>query len=140
MRNPDRFPSWFVALTSLLVISNFVLFGWMSLLDPTLPFKELGEGGGAFPVQFFAVRHIAFSVPLAYGLWKRNTTILAAMYGMFLIIAILDVSLLVINDYFIPLVGDLSLPLTLLLSVPGFIGSTSLGLWYLSTYRQPEAA
>ena len=127
------FPAWFTILTALLVVSSFLIFGWLSLLEPTIPFKELGEGDGAFPVQFFAIRHIAFSVPLAYGLWKRETTVLTAMYAMFLIIAVLDVSVLVVEDYFIPIIGDLSLPLTLLLAVPGFIGSTSLGLLFLAT-------
>lgn len=136
MRKPDRFPAWFVLLTSVLVISNFALFGIASVFDPTLPFKELGEAGGAFPVQFFAIRHIAFSVPLAYGLLKRNTTVLTVMYSMFLIMAVLDVSLIVVEGYFIPIIGDLSLLATLIIAVPGFIGSTSLGLWHLSKHRQ----
>ncbi len=139
MRNPDMFPAWFTILTAMLVLSNFFVFGWLSLLDPTIPFKELGEGDGAFPVQFFAIRHIAFSFPLAYGLWKRNTTILTAMYGMFLVIAVLDVSLLLIKDYFIPIIGDLSTALTLLIAIPAFIGSQTLGLWHLlTTYRGPQ--
>lgn len=123
---------WFIALTAALIVSNLVIFGVWSLFDPTFPFKELGEGGGAFPVQFFAIRHIAFSVPLTYGLVKRNTTILKAMYSMFLVMAVLDITVLVANDYFIPVIGDLSTIATLAISIPGFIGSTSLGLWYLS--------
>jgi hypothetical protein len=126
-----EFPLWFTVLTAVLAISNFFVFGWMSLFDPTIPFKELGAGAGAFPVQFFAVRHIAMGVPLAYGLWKKNTTVLTTMYAMFLIVAVLDVSLLVINGYFIPIIGDLSTAATLLISIPGFIGLTSLGLWHL---------
>lgn len=138
MSSPERFPIWFVLLTSVLVISNFAIFGLASLLEPTFPFKELGEGRGAFPVQFFAIRHIAFSIPLAYGLGKRNPTVLAAMYTMFLVMAVLDLSLIVVEGYFIPVIGELSLLATLVIGVPGFIGSTSLGLWHLSTYRQTD--
>ncbi len=126
------FAPWFVVLTTGLIISNFVVFGVWSLLDPTLPFKELGEGGGAFPVRFFAIRHIVFALPLAYALVVRNTSILKAMYAMFLVMAVLDITVLLANDYFVPVIGELSTAATLAISLPGFIGTTSLGLWYLT--------
>ena len=139
MTRPSAFPLWFSILTLILVVSNFFIFGIFSVLHPTLPFKELGEGAGAFPVQFFAIRHIAFAGPLAYGLAKRNTTVLTTMYVIFLTMAILDVSLIVAMGYFIPIIGELSLPATLAIAIPAFILPTSLGLYHLSSYRtQPD--
>lgn len=133
-----RFPAWFTGLTILLVVSNFVVFGWVSLLDPTIPFKEIGAGDGAFPAQFFAIRHIVFAGPLAYGLWKKNVAILSAMYAMFFVMAVLDITVLVANDYFVPILGELPLVWTITISVPGFIGTTSLALWHLSSYSTSE--
>ncbi len=128
------FPTWFVALTIALGISNFVVFGWISLFDPSVPFFELGAGEGRFPAQFFAIRHIVFAGPLIYGLVTRNVSLLRAMYGMFLAMAVLDITVLLANGYFIPIIGELSLLATLAISVPGFIGSTSLGLLHLRSY------
>ncbi len=128
------FPPWFVALTVLLGLSNFVVFGWISLLDPSIPFLELGAGDGRFPAQFFAIRHIVFAGPLVYGLVARNVSILKAMYAMFLAMAVLDIVVLVANGYFIPIIGELSLAATLAISIPGFVGSTSLGLLHLRRY------
>ncbi len=130
---------WFSGLTAALVFSNFFVFGLASLLDPSLPFPEMGDTAAAFPIQFFAVRHIAFAFPLLYGLVKRNTTVLAACYSIFLIIALLDVSLLLINGYYIPIVGELPYAATAALSVSCFILPMGLALKHLSGYRETPA-
>lgn len=134
-----KFPLWFTILTIVLVISNFFIFGWFSLIHPELPWPELGKTEAAFPIQFFAVRHIAFAVPLLYGLIKKNVTILATCYSIFLVIAILDVALLAVHGYYVPVlvkfVGELSLPVTLAISISMFIVPMGLALRYLKSVQ-----
>lgn len=136
MTNTIKFPIWFTILTSLLVISNLLIFGILSLLYPAIPFPDMGHTEAAFPIQFFAVRHIAFAFPLLYGLIKRDVKILTVCYSIFMVIAILDVSLLIVKGYYIPIIGKLSYPATIALSVMAFILPMSLGLKHLSRYTQ----
>ncbi len=103
MTTDKSLPTWLLTLTSVLIIFNFFVFGWLTLLQPELTWPDAGAGG-VFPAQFFAVRHIAIAVPLLHGLLKRDGKILLAMYMMFFIIAILDVALIFTNGYYIPLV------------------------------------
>ena len=140
MKNPEKFPLWFSALTGLLVISNLFIFGLASLIDPSLPFPDMGDGPAAFPIQFFAVRHVAFSFPLLYGLIKRDTTVLAVCYSIFMSIAVLDVGLLIIKGYYIPMIGALPYAATVALSICCFIVPMALALRHLSTYRDAAAA
>ena len=71
MTKEITFPTWFTVLTVLLFISNLFIFGLGTLLDPSLAFPE-SDSSAHFPIQFFAVRHIAFSIPLFHGLIKKN--------------------------------------------------------------------
>ena len=135
MTKEVTFPTWFTVLTVLLFISNLFIFGLGALLDPSLAFPE-SDSSAHFPIQFFAVRHIAFSIPLFHGLIKKNPTILRAMYSMFLIISILDVSLLLINDYYIPFIGDLSLPVTVGLATFAFFLPMAIGVRHLKGYEE----
>ena len=132
-KNAVTFPLWLTVLTAIYFLSNLLVFGIATLLNPSLTFPGAGSGAD-FPIQFFAIRHIAFSVPLLHGLISRNPTILRAMYTIFVIMAVLDISLLIINDYPIPIIGDLSLPLTILVSVSAFLVPTVLALRHLRTY------
>ena len=138
MSDSVKFPMWFTILTWVLVISNLFIFGIFSVIHPDLPFPDLGKTEAAFPVQFFAIRHIAFGVVLLHSILKKNIEVLKAMYHVFLIIAILDVALLAIYGYYVPVlvkfVGELSLPATLLVSSCLFILPMALTARYLRKY------
>lgn len=131
----QTFPLWFSLLTSMLVVSNLFIFGILTLLNPLGTFMQ-SDTSAIFPIQFFAVRHIAMSVPLVHGLLTRNTTVMQTMYTMFVIISVLDVSLLFIHGYYIPLVGDLPLFATAVLALGLFFLPMVLGLRYLRNLSQ----
>ena len=78
-----KFPLWFTILTIVLIISNLLVFGLFSILHPELPWPDLGKTDAAFPIQFFAVRHIAFGIVLLHGLIKKKTIVLTACFHMF---------------------------------------------------------
>ena len=135
MSESIKFPMWFTILTWVLVISNLFIFGIFSIVHPELPFPDLGATDAAFPIQFFAIRHVAFGVVLLHAILKKNIEVLRALYTVFLIIAILDVALLAIYGYYIPVlvkfVGELSLPATLLISTCLFIIPMALTVRFL---------
>lgn len=87
-----------------------------------------------FPIEFFAVRHIALSVPLLHGLLIRNVTVLRTMYTIFVVISVLDISLLIYCAYYIPLIGDLPLLTTAVLALGLFFTPMVLGLRYLRNF------
>ncbi len=138
MSDSLKFPIWFTVLTWVLVISNLLIFGIFSIIHPDLPFPDLGNTDAAFPIQFFAIRHVAFGVVLLHAILKKNVEVLKALYHVFLVIAILDVALLAINGYYVPVlvkfVGELSLPVTLLISSCMFILPMALTVRYLRKY------
>ncbi len=103
MTQEKTLPTWLLVLSSVLVIFNFFIFGWLTLLAPQLTWPDAGAGG-VFPAQFFAVRHIAFALPLLRGVIKRDAKLLTSMYHIFLVISILDVGLILVNGYYIPLI------------------------------------
>ncbi|MCO5190906.1 MAG: hypothetical protein M9918_22310 [Anaerolineae bacterium] len=130
-------PTWLTVLTAALVVFNFLVFGLLTLLNPTLTFPDAGQGG-IFPTQFMAIRHIALAIPLLHGLLTKDVKILTTMYTIFFVMAVLDVLLLAINsNYYIPLVVSLIGPLpfivTVLLSAGLFIVPMSLTLRHLRT-------
>lgn len=138
MTSPAKFPLWFTLLTASLAVMNLLLFGLFSLLHPTLPWPDAPEAA-YFPIEFFAIRHIAFSVPLIIGLIRRDPKVLKVLYQIFLVIALLDVGTLLVKGYYIPLLvrvlGELSLGATVVLSDTMFIVPMALGLWHLSRYE-----
>ncbi len=138
MSDSVKFPLWFTILTWVLVISNLFIFGIFSIIHPDLAFPDLGKTDAAFPIQFFAIRHVAFGVVLLHGILKKNVEVLRALYTVFLIIAILDVALLAIYGYYVPVlvkfVGELSLPVTLLISSCMFILPMALTVRYLRKF------
>ncbi len=138
MSDSVKFPMWFTILTWVLVISNLFIFGIFSVIHPDLPFPDLGKTDAAFPIQFFAIRHVAFGVVLLHAILKKNVEVLKALYHVFLVIAILDVALLAINGYYVPVlvkfVGELSLPVTLLISSCMFILPMALTVRYLRKF------
>lgn len=103
MTEEKPLPTWLLVLSGVLVVFNFFIFGWMTLLAPLVTWPDAGAGG-VFPAQFFAIRHIAFALPLFRGLIKRDAKLLTTMYHIFLVIAVLDVALILVNGYYIPLV------------------------------------
>ena len=134
MSDKTKFPLWFIILTILLIISNLFIFGIFSLIHPELPWPDLAATA-AFPIQFFAVRHIAFSIPLLHGLITKNVTVLRTLYTVFIIIAILDFALLAMNGYYVPVlykfVGEISFLGTLAISLFAFVIPMGIALNYL---------
>ena len=104
MTNSIKFPAWFNLITVLFFISNMFIFGLATLFNPGFAFPSAGEAA-VFPIQFFAVRHIAMSIPLFHGLIKRDVKVLRTMYTIFIVMSVLDIVLLGINDYPIPVLG-----------------------------------
>ena len=139
MTKEIKFPLWFTVLTVLLILSNFLAFGLFSLIHPELPWPGLGKTEAAFPIEFFAIRHIAFAIPLFHGLVKKNVTILITCYTIFMVVAILDISLLAIKGYYVPmlvrLTGELSLIPTLLISIFAFLVPMFFALRYLKSQK-----
>jgi len=107
MTKSIKFPLWFTLITSLFFVSNLFVFGLATLLNPSFAFPSAGKAA-AFPIQFFAVRHIAMSVPLLHGLIRRDVKTLKVMYTIFVVMSVLDILLLGIYDYPIPVFGQLS--------------------------------
>lgn len=139
MTNPQKFPLWFTAITALYFVTNLAIFGIATLVSPGFAFPDMAGTPAEFPIQFFAVRHIAFAFPLLFGLIRRNVTVLTTMYSIFIVMAVLDVSLLILNGYYIPVIGDLPTAAKIIVALGGFITPVSLCLWYL-TARSPETA
>lgn len=138
MTESAKFPTWLTALTAFLFISNLLIFGATALVNPNLAFPNAGEGA-IFPIQFFAVRHIAFAFPLLYGLLRHDIKVLTVMYSIFIVMSGIDIVLLGIYGYNIPILG--LIPTIGLLPTLGkvLVGISSLflpvgiGLWYLTT-------
>ena len=104
MKEEVQFPTWFTVLTALFFLSNLLVFGLLTLFSPHTAFPNSGDGA-IFPIQFFAARHIAMAVPLLHGLIKKDVKILRVMYTIFIVMSIIDVVLLAIYGYDIPIVG-----------------------------------
>ncbi|MEL6850630.1 MAG: hypothetical protein AAFP92_19065, partial [Bacteroidota bacterium] len=77
MESTHNLPTWLKALTFLYFLSNLVVFGGLALFYPQVAFPDAGAAA-AFPIQFFAIRHIAFAFPLAYGLLREDINVLWA--------------------------------------------------------------
>lgn len=135
MSDEIKFPLWFTILTWVLVVFNLLVFGIFSILHPDFPWPNIGNKAAAFPIQFFAIRHVAFGLVLLHGILKKNAEVLKALYHIFLIIAILDVVLIAMNGYYVPVlvkfVGELPLSITLLISSCLFILPMAVAVRYL---------
>ena len=107
MTNSFKFPAWFNIITALFFVSNLFVFGLATLFNPSFAFPSAGESA-AFPIQFFAVRHIAMAIPLLHGLIRRDVKTLKVMYTIFVVMSVLDILLLGIYDYPIPVLGLIS--------------------------------
>ena len=88
-------------------MSNLFIFGFATLFNPGFAFPSAGEAA-VFPIQFFAVRHVAMSIPLLHGLIRRDVKTLKVMYTIFVVMSVLDILLLGIYDYPIPVLGLIS--------------------------------
>ena len=109
MTNPDTraLPIWLKVITWMVVLSNLIVFGIHTFVDPGSIFPDL-DVSGEYPARFFAIRHIAFSLPLLHGLLTQDRKILGAMYRIFLVIALLDVGSVLYYGWPYPIVGQLS--------------------------------
>jgi len=140
MTSSIKFSAWFTSLTCLFFVSNLFIFGLLTLFNPDIAFPDAGIAA-AFPIQFFAVRHIAFALPLLYGLIKRDIKILVVMYSIFITMSILDISLLAVYGYSIPILGLIptiaQLPTlgTVLVGIGVFLLPMGLAINYLSSLR-----
>ena len=138
MTNSVKFPVWFTVLTAFLVVSNLFIFGGTALFNPSLAFPNAGDGA-TFPIQFFAIRHIAFAFPLLYGLVRKDVKVLTVMYSIFIIMSGLDIVLLGIYGYNIPIlgliptIGQLATIGKVLVGIFGLFAPVGIGLWYLIT-------
>lgn len=119
-----KLPVWLNALTALLVLMNLFVFGIFSMVHPELPWPDLAESA-AFPIQFFAARHVAFGVVLLHGLVSQDVVVLRTCYSIFFVLAVLDFGLLAAHGYYIPVLytfaGALPYALTLVLSLTLFV-------------------
>ena len=138
MTKSTNFPTWLTVLTALFFISNLFVFGGTALFSPFTAFPGAGEGA-IFPIQFFAIRHVAFAFPLLYGLITKNRTVLITMFTIFLIMSGLDILWLGIYGYDIPIVslipaiGNLTVAGKVVAGILGLFTPTAIALWYLTT-------
>ncbi|MEM7126807.1 MAG: hypothetical protein AAF702_10805 [Chloroflexota bacterium] len=138
MTDTVKFPAWLTALTAFLFISNLFVFGGAALFNPDFAFPNAGEGA-VFPIQFFAVRHIAFAFTLLYGLIQRDVKVLTVMYTIFIIMSGIDIVLLALYGYdipvlgLIPAIGQLPTIGKVLVGIGGLFLPVGIGLWYLAT-------
>ena len=136
MTNSNKLPMWLVVLTAFLFISNLFVFGGAALFNPDLAFPNAGQGA-VFPIQFFAVRHIAFAFPLLYGLIRQDRKVLIVMYSIFLVMSGIDIILLGIYGYNIPIlglipaIGALGVAGKVLVGILGLFTPVGIGLWQL---------
>ena len=130
MTNTTRFPFWFSTLTFVYFLSNLFIFGGLSFFYPKIAFPDSGQSA-VFPIQFFAIRHLAFAFPLLYGLVRKDIKVLLTCYSMFFVMTVLDVALLFIYGYDIPVIGELPFAAKIAFSIMGFIGPVVLSLVFL---------
>ncbi|MEM7028572.1 MAG: hypothetical protein AAF629_03180 [Chloroflexota bacterium] len=138
MTDSIKFPVWFTALTWLFFASNLFVFGLMALLFPSIPFPDAGEGAN-FPIQFLAIRHVAFAFPLLYGLLRKDVKVLTVMYTIFVIMSFLDIVWLGLYGYdipvlgLIPFIGQLPTVGKVIVGIGAFLTPVSASLWYLTS-------
>jgi hypothetical protein len=106
-------------------------FTW---LQPHAVFPDLNDAGD-YPVQFFAIRHIALSVPLLHALVEQNRAVLSALYHVFLIIAVLDVATIATQGYALPFIGPLPALANALLGSAVFVIPMTLAVRALRSDR-----
>lgn len=135
MENLTKIPVWVTVITAMFFISNLFVFGGLALFRPEIAFPDAGSNA-AFPIQFFAIRHIALAVPLLHGLIRKDVKILLVMYTIFFVMTILDVSLLFIKDYYIPIVGELPTMLKAAFGLGAFVAPVTLTLLKLKSLNK----
>ena len=134
MNNSKSLPMWLLAICWIFFVSNLFVFGLIPFFNPAFafPFPEETSVAGAFPIRFFAIRHIAFAVPLLHGTITQDVRILRAVFTMFLVMTVLDIAVVVLNPtYYIPVIeGFVDFPGwgTLLFGLAFFILPVSLVL------------
>lgn len=106
--NTDRIdlPVWLMIVGWLFFFSNLVVFGGITLFNPSFAFPD-GGAGADFPIAFFAIRHIAFAVPLFHGLVAKDAKILKVMFTIFLVMTVLDIGWVLAKGYYVPVIEPL---------------------------------
>lgn len=141
MNNSIKFPLWFTILTVMFFVSNLIIFGLATLFRPSLTFPNTGDTA-VFPIQFFAVRHIAMAFPLLYGLMRKDVKILKVMYSIFIVMSVLDITLLGIYGYpipilgLIPFIGQLPTLGKVIVGIGVFLVPISWSLKHLAGYKE----
>lgn len=142
MQTIERFPIWFIVINCLLIILHLFIFGIFSWYNPELPWPHLGDGPAKMTIYYFAIRHIAIGIPLIHGLLKKDATILRTIYMILLIIAVLDIGLIAMGNYYIPvivnLIGVTMLPVSFLIICFIFILPVVVCLRYLKNNAASE--
>ena len=82
MNKTNTLPGWLLAICWLFFISNLLIFGIIPFFNPAFAFPFPAEAAiaGAFPIQFFAIRHITFAVPLLHGIITQDIKILKNLF------------------------------------------------------------
>lgn len=128
--NNTALPLWLSALTAVFFLSNLFVFGGLAFFYPEIAFHDAGPSA-TFPIEFFAIRHIAFAFPLLYGLLKKDVKVLTTMYSIFFVMTVLDIGVVLAKGYYVPVIGELPLWGTIALGFGGFIAPVTLALWKL---------
>lgn len=115
-----KIPTWLNGMTVAVLAMNFAVFGVYAFFSPFSIFPDLNDAG-AYPVRFFAIRHIAFSLPLLHGLLKQDRTVLGTMYHIFLVMAVLDVVTMPVYGYAFPFLGQFSPVVTAVMGTCVFV-------------------
>lgn len=137
MQRQGSLPLWLTVLTAMVVLSNFVVFGLHAFFFPNSVFPGLNDAG-AYPVKFFAIRHIAFSLPLLHGLITKDRKILSAMYRIFMVIAWLDVGSVLYHGWSYPFIGPMPVAVNVAIGLGMFIVPMTFATWWLA--RNPGEA
>ncbi|MDW3646355.1 MAG: hypothetical protein R8P61_04820 [Bacteroidia bacterium] len=131
MSHTIKIPNWILVLSFLFFLSNLFVFGGLSMFFPQIAFPDAGESA-TFPIEFFAIRHIALAFPLLYGVVKKDAKVLWTCFSVFLVMTILDVILLFLKAYYIPVIGEVPMILKIIMAFGVFIGPVSLSWWKLN--------
>ena len=67
---------------------------------------------------------------------RKDVKVLLVMYSIFLVMAVLDVSLLFLNGYYIPVIGEVPLAAKITIALGGFILPVLASLQHLRSYKQ----
>lgn len=130
----DDLPRWLIAMSVVVLVGTFVGFGLVPYFSPSTAFPAIGEGG-AFPVRFLAIRHLAFAAPLLHGILRRDRVVLRTMYSIFSVMAVLDAATLTGFDYPLPYLSEVTGPMAGALATIVFVVPMAIAIRALQARR-----